>query len=113
MKTPTVTAEEITAAALSEQKIREVAKTLSRKCRTCGKRLAPQFSYRFVTEEIETPTGPSLVSRHFVDGVRGYGYGATDLFCTLRCGFRYGVSAAKQFDRRQGVPETASPNFGK
>lgn len=56
------------------------------KCRECDRRLRPVYHYTYRTGEM------GYEDRRLV----GYGYrddvtGVTNLFCSLRCGYRYAV----------------------
>ena len=58
------------------------------RCRFCNKRLQPAEKYE--NERVDTTDG--FYYRYVKTGLaEGYGYAALNLFCTLRCGFRWAV----------------------
>jgi hypothetical protein len=72
----------------TSQDARPVPPSARPRCRYCGKRLAPVYELksRYPNPE-EEAKGFRLVD--IITRTRGYGYGAENLFCTLRCGYYY------------------------
>ncbi len=61
------------------------------RCLGCGKRLAEVMDHR--PRRVEVPGGFMTVTDKVPTG--RYGYLGNGYFCTLRCGFQYGVSNAR------------------
>jgi len=60
------------------------------RCVNCGRPCRPH--YRFTSVRVQDANGYHF-ERHVV-GVHWYGRDYSGFFCTLRCGFDYGVKAA-------------------
>lgn len=58
-----------------------------RTCAWCRKRLRPIKSHTYHRE----PSGFGFAVRRVESGVRGFGYRAENLFCSLRCGYKWAV----------------------
>jgi hypothetical protein len=68
------------------------------KCRNCGKELKPFILHR--SEQYEKVDDSGHMQRYLgpliPERVGYYGYDGNNLFCTLGCGYAYGVRAAKK-----------------
>ncbi len=66
------------------------------KCRQCGKKLRPHKDRR--DRVVETPNLVGTIDhKTLTDDVIVPGrYDLDDLFCTVRCGYEYGVRAARR-----------------
>jgi hypothetical protein len=62
-------------------------------CPECRKPLAPDATFDHV--RVELPGGFRTESVQ-IPGTIGWGYARNGIFCTLRCGFNYGMRAARE-----------------
>ena len=68
-----------------EMKIVAAARRKRPICLQCARHMEPQYKTR--DKKYLTPEG---VSSHLgITGVQNYGYSRANLFCSLRCGFRW------------------------
>lgn len=90
----------------------KLPRTPQGKCAECGKPLRPNVytDYEPVEVEVEIPGyGPLMPAetrtetRHVPVGetLGGYGYMSQGYFCTLRCGWRFGLRVLKHDDQRR------------
>lgn len=64
-------------------------------CMECGKQMEPIYRHEDLRVEDEHGFRCVLV----IVGVRGYGYAAQGVFCSLRCGYLHGMRAASRLRR--------------
>lgn len=65
------------------------------KCRQCGRKLRPHKEHRYHRVEKPSLDGSMDVNTVTEDVVVPGRYDLDDLFCTVGCGYKYGVRAAR------------------
>jgi hypothetical protein len=56
------------------------------RCQQCGRKMPAYFTYEF---------HPTLLLRPVMRSFAGWGYDGNGYFCSLRCGYRYGLSVMR------------------